>query len=96
MQDIALARTGRLGIDRDMLAAIYVALRFYRLTQQSNMANTNAMAELGRLLTEGVIPTSPTDLEIAIVNEIADAIAHSRPDSNEAVILKFVAQLAVR
>lgn len=94
MQDIALARTGRLGIDRDMLAAIYVGLRFYRLTQQLDAANTDAMVELGRLLTDSAISTSPTDLEIAIVKEIADAVAHSHPDSSEAAILKFVAQLA--
>jgi hypothetical protein len=96
MQDIALARTGRLGIDRDMLAAIYVGLRFYRLTQELDAANSDAMAELGRLLTRGAIPTSPTDLEIAIVKEIADAVAHSHPDSSDAAILKFVAQLAAR
>ncbi len=54
MQNIALARTGRLGIDRDMLAAIYVALRFYRLKQQLDVSNTDAMAKLGRLLSRSV------------------------------------------
>lgn len=95
MQNVALARTGRLGLDRDALVAIYVGLRFYRLKQSTDVSDADAFAQLGRLLDSlRALPNTPADLETAIAQELANAVEHNRPGSGEAALLKIMAQLA--
>lgn len=96
MQQTALARTGRLGLSRDALVAIYVGLRLYRLKQRTDdKSDAESLLELVRTL-DGLqtIPATPADLEAAIAREAAAAVAHDRPGSGEAALLELVARIA--
>lgn len=95
MQHKALAQSGRLGLDRNILEAIYFGLHFYRLKQRADVSNVDALQELGRIFQKlQALPTTATEIEAAIAQELADAVEHDRPDSSEANFLRFLAQIA--